>query len=152
MLHQTASAGGKTLGTTSLTVAEQQTIVRIRGIADVFLTAATVAGDGFLGAMGIALVNSDAFAAGIASIPGPQSDANWDAWIWHSFFSIHQLTATEADGSNASAAHQRIEVDSKAMRKWDPADTLVLMFERTLQGTGATLFMECDTRILLKAA
>ncbi len=146
-----ASATIKVLSTTSLTIAEQATIVRIRGMFHVFLEAAAAAGDGFLGAMGIALVNSDAFAAGVASVPGPLTDAHWDSWIWHSFFDVRALTTTLADGVNAQAASVRLPVDSKAMRKWDPAETLVGMFEVVESGT-AIITVSGDTRILLKAA
>ena len=150
MLDQTVSSSAKLLGTTSLTVSEGQTIVRIRGILSLVLQTAASAGDGFLGAAGIALVNSDAFAAGIGSIPGPQSDANWDNWMWHSFFDVRVNTSTITDGVNAFGAQQRIVIDSKAMRKWDPAETLVLMCEFTESGA-ASVNVNCDSRLLLKA-
>ncbi len=130
---------------------EQQTIVRLRGFAHFIVTAATNAGDGYIGAAGIALVNTDAFNAGVASIPGPQSDANWDSWMWHTFFDVRSITATIADGVNAAAVSQRVEVDSKSMRKWDAAETLVLIVEGTENGT-AVLQYAIDTRMLLKAA
>ncbi len=149
MLNQSISSSTKQLGTTSIVVDEQQTIVRIRGVLELHLGSAAAAGDGYLGAAGIALVNSDAFAQGINSIPGPQSDAHWDAWMWHSFFSLHSITATIADGANAAGVHQRIEIDTKAMRKWDPSETLVLMVEGTEVGT-SVLIMHADSRMLLK--
>ncbi len=151
MLNASLTASGKLLGTTSLTVGAMQTIVRIRGLISLGIEAAGAISQGFAGAAGIALVNSDAFAAGTGSIPGPQSDANWDNWMWHSYFDVRTITATIADGVNAQAVHQRIEIDSKAMRKWDPAETLVLMVEATETGV-SSLRVNCDTRILLKAA
>ena len=150
LVNQTISSSTKILGTTSLTVSEQQTIIRCRGLFTVSLDSAT-AGGGFLGAAGIALVNSDAFAQGINSIPGPFTDAHWDAWMWHSFFEVHGITATIADGVNAVSAMQRIEIDSKAMRKWDPAETLVFMAEGAEAGTAVARF-NMDSRLLLKAA
>ncbi len=125
--------------------------MRIRGLFHVIQVLGAGNGDGFLGAVGIALVNSDAFAAGVASVPGPQSDANWDAWMWHSYFDTRVITATLADGVNGPAASQRIEIDSKAMRKWDLSETLVMVIEGTEQGTAQIKF-NADTRILLKAA
>ncbi len=83
--------------------------------------------------------------------PGPLTDAHWDSWIWHSFFDVRALTTTLADGVNAQAASVRLPVDSKAMRKWDPAETLVGMFEVVESGT-AIITVSGDTRILLKAA
>ena len=151
MLAQTLASSQKLLGTTSLTVAEQATIVRTRGILSLVLLTTNVAGGGFLGAAGIALVNSDAFSQGINSIPGPLTDSNWDAWLWHTFFDVRSVTATIADGANSNAANRQIQIDSKAMRKWDPAETLVLVVEG-VETVSATLLVNCDTRILLKSA
>ena len=151
MLNQTISSSTKVLGTTSLTVAEQQTIVRIRGHLHLLLLTADAAGVGFLGAAGIALVNSDAFAQGVNSIPGPQSDANWDSWLWHSFWDVRSVTGTIADGANAAGISQRIEIDSKAMRRWEPAQTLIFMVEGT-ETTSAAVRLNMDSRMLLKSA
>ncbi len=151
ILNQTIDASEKILGTTSLTTAEQQTIVRVHGVLHVTLITASVAGAGFLGAAGIALVNTDAFGQGINSIPGPLTDAHWDSWLWHSFWDVRALTGTIGDGANSGAAHQRIAIDSKAMRRWDPAETLVIMVEGVEVGA-ASATLNCDTRILVKAA
>ena len=152
VLDQSVSTSSKILGTTSLTVTEQQTIVRIRGLVHCYaLAPGGTVGDGMLGAMGIALVNSDAFAAGVASVPGPLTDAHWDAWMWHSWFDLRALSTTLADGANADTCHQRVVIDSKAMRKWDPAETLVLVLEHVRSGT-MTMEYNGDSRILLKAA
>ena len=151
MLNVAMSSSTKVIGTTSLTIGEQQTVVRLRGLIHVNLLTATAAGDGFFGATGIAIVNTDAFNVGVTAIPGPFTDANWDAWIWHSFFDVRAVTATIADGVNANAVSQRIEVDSKAMRRWDPADTMVWLVEGTESGTASCEF-NGDSRILLKSA
>ena len=151
VLTQSMSTSTKLIGTTSLTVGEQQTIVRIRGHLHLTLLTGAASGDGFIGAAGIALVNSDAFAQGINSIPGPLTDAHWNAWMWHSFWDVRVLTGTFSDGVNAGSVQQRLEIDTKAMRKWDPAETLVLMLEGVESGTAAMEF-NGDSRILLKAA
>jgi len=150
MLDQVMTSSTKILGTTSLTVSEQTTIVRIRGVLHLICETASGAGSGWLGAAGIALVNSDAFAAGVASVPGPLTDSHWDAWMWHSFFDVRAITATIGDGVNANAIQDRLIIDSKAMRKWDPAETLVLVVEG-VETTSATLVMNGDSRMLLKA-
>ena len=150
MLNQTMSVSSKILGTTSLTVGAQVTIVRIRGLLHLTLDSGDAAGAGFAGAAGIALVNSDAFAAGAGSIPGPVGDANWDRWMWHSFFDVRSITGA-ASGANAVSQDQRIIIDSKSMRKWDPAETLVLMVEG-VEATNAVLRINCDSRILAKDA
>jgi len=149
MLSQSVTASVKLLGTTSVTLADPATIVRIRGLLHLTLTGFAGAGEGFAGAAGIALVNADAFAQGINSIPGPLSDSNWDSWMWHSFFDVRSITGTIADGANAAGIDQRVEIDSKAMRKWDPADIMVLMTEFVESGN-ATVKVNADSRILVK--
>ena len=149
LIDQALSASGKILGTTALTIGIQATVVRLRGVFDVFLTSAASIGDGFIGAVGVCLVNSDAFAAGVGSVPGPLTDSNWDAWFYHRFFSLHALTATLADGVNGVAAHERFQIDSKAMRKWDPAETLTMVVDVVERGAAA-MRINSDTRLLLK--
>jgi len=77
------------------------------------------------------------------------SDSNWDSWMWHSFFDVRSITGTIADGVNAAGVDQRVEIDSKAMRKWDPADIMVLMTEFVESGN-ATVKVNADSRILVK--
>ena len=128
---------------------QKNTLVRIRGMAVVFLTTLTSAGDGFDGALGIGLVSNEAFAAGVASQPGALTDADWDGWVWHSFFHVHGVTATVSDGVNANLFMVRIPIDSKAQRKWSEGYTLVGDMELIENGT-AVGEMWADTRILLK--
>ncbi len=151
-LNFSASATGKTIWSTSLTIGEILTIVRIRGFVHVLQTVSSAANSGMFGAMGIALVNSDAFAAGSGSIPGPFTDLNWDNWMWHSFWDVRTATNVLGDGVNATSITQRIEIDSKSMRKWDPAETLVGMFEVGIESGTAVVNVRGDTRLLLKAA
>jgi len=151
ILAQSVTTSTKLLGTTSLTIGEQATIVRVHGVLHLVLTTLGGAGEGFLGAAGIALVNSDAFAQGINSIPGPLTDSHWDSWFWHSFFDVRAATGTIANGVNGVCGTQRLTIDSKAMRKWDPAETLVLVAEFVESGTCA-VSVNADSRLLLKAA
>ena len=122
------------------------TVVRLRGILDVQLTSATSPGDGFFGAFGIGVVTSAAFAAGVAALPTPVTEIDWDGWMYHTFISVHESSADEP-GSGAS--HQRIEIDSKAMRKMDGDVTLVGVLDVVEIGTavGALFF---DSRVLIK--
>jgi len=140
----------KVLATTNLGVGTAFTLVRMRGHLHVVCVGTSGAvGDGFAGAAGIGLVSNDAFAAGAASIPGPQTDANWDGWIWHQFFDVRQATGTIADGANAASINMHMDIDSKAMRKWDPGMTLVGMVE-VLESGSQNLEVNGDSRLLLK--
>ena len=127
------------------------TIVRTRGILRVLLNTVDAIGAGFFGACGIGLVQNDAFAVGVTALPGPISDSSWEGWLWHSFWDIRSVTATIADGVNAAAATMLLEIDSKAMRKWDEGQTLIGITEAT-EDVNATMELQADTRVLTKDA
>jgi len=107
-IDQTVSASASLLWTTGTTPGHAVTIVRIRGMLDIYLTVASAAGDGFSGATGICVVAEDAFAVGVTAVPKPLDDLDSDMWMWHHFFDVHALTVTLTDGVNAVGAHLRI--------------------------------------------
>jgi len=148
---QLTSSGASLLGTTFEPASgnEDSTIIRTRGLFDAFLEGARTAdGDGFFGAVGIAIATSAAVTAGIGSVPTPITEQSWDGWLWHSFFSVHQADITFAPGGSES---QRIEIDSKAMRKHENAMTVYAAIEVVETGT-AVLNVRLDTRQLIKLA
>jgi len=123
------------------------TIVRIRGMASLFMQTATATGDGFNGAVGIGIVSAEAFAAGAASVPGPFTDSDWDGWMYHTFFNLNSSAGgLSAEGGQAS---QRLEIDSKAMRIFEDSETLFGAIEQVEEGTATAEFW-ANTRILLK--
>ena len=138
----------KTLWTTALTIGAPYTLIRLRGHFELILTVSSAIGAGFAGAIGMTLVSNDAFAAGAGSIPGPVTDSNWDGWFYHQFFNLHATTATVADAVNNMVV--RKEIDSKAMRKWTPDQTLVAMIGATQTGN-ASMTLHADSRVLVKS-
>ena len=132
-----------------LTQESEVTIVRLRGDLLLTLLAQTAIGDGFAGAVGIGIVNSQAFATGIGAMPTPVTEVDWPGWMWHSFFNLRGITALEADGSNAMGVVQRMLIDSKAMRKMGDEEVLFGAIEGTLSG-GGTLELQADSRLLAK--
>ena len=74
-----------------------------------------------VGAIGVALVSADAFAAGVASLPGPTSDFDFPWWM-HGF-----LPWSIVNGVAYSAFSG--ELETKSQRKTKPAQTLVLVAE-----------------------
>jgi len=150
----TISATGKTIWTGQISSsggsALEQTVTRIRGSGRILLKTATAAGDGFTVGLGICLAETTAATLGVTALPGPLTDRDWDGWIWHGFFFVQSVTATIADGVNASSASVAYVIDSKAMRKWDGgAEVLIGMTEVTELGTGS-MEHNSDTRVLLK--
>ncbi len=101
------------------------TIVRTRGFVSVQPT--SVAADlEITGAMGIGIVSDQAFIAGVASIPEPFTDADWDGWYVHQMFN-YKFQFSDATGFNFP--RWDFEIDSKAMRKIGPNETIVVVAE-----------------------
>jgi len=79
-----------------------------------------------VGAIGMGIVSDQAFAAGVASVPGLWDDPQWDGWyVWRSFafhYEFHDATST-------GLASLEFEVDSKAMRKVTDNETCVVVVE-----------------------
>ncbi len=94
------SSGGATLLSSFNPVTDagmsKPTIVRTRGA--VTIVPNSFAADlNFDGAFGIGVVSNQAFAAGIASIPEPFDEADWDGWmVWRSF--AYTLEFSDATG------------------------------------------------------
>ena len=131
------------------------TLVRTRGDLNLILQ---IAGnqEGFHGAFGIAIATSPAVTAGIASVPTPITEEDWDGWLYHRYFSLiaggaiaAATAAQQADQVNASSAALHIEVDSKAMRKLAVDETLYAAIEVVELGT-ATMQWAFNSRMLVK--
>jgi len=125
---------------TSVGSNEGETIVRVRGILALTLLAATSIGDGYEGAFGIAVVTTAAAAGGSGSVPTPLTEAGWDGWLLHRFFSVRSNLGGEPDG-------QVLELDSKAMRKLTADESLVGVTEVEETGT-SQLLLSNRVRIL----
>jgi len=106
---------------------DRATIVRTRGQVSVKFGAYT-ADLTIVGAVGMGVVSADAFAAGVASVPGPFSDADWDGWyMWRSFGYHWEVSAAGSTGQGR--ASNEFEVDSKAMRKIGTNEVCVIVAE-----------------------
>ncbi len=135
-----ASAGATLVA--SAPFEEQTTVVRARGQVSVIPAAFTTSLN-IVGAFGVAIVSTEAFTAGIASIPEPFSDADWGGWfVWRSF--SYRFEFDDATGLNFP--RWDFEVDSKAMRRISPNETMVLIAESQ---TGA-FQISAPLRVLVK--
>ena len=122
------------------------TIVRTRGQLGVGAAIRSSTQAQF-GAFGICFVSEVARALGVTAIPGPATDALWDGWFVHQFFT--QLLSVTTDVGISPDFFTQYVIDSKAMRKFDgDATGLVIM----LENTGANAFdTSLGLRFLLKA-
>ena len=114
------------------TVTGALTIVRTRGVFSVRAAAAAVGNSITRGAFGIILVSTDAFAAGVGSVPGPISDDFNDWYVWAPFTLLHDDT-TPSDSPHVTT----VQFDSRGMRKskFGQVAVAVLEVESDLAGT-----------------
>ena len=148
----TLAASGARLWTNGVvltTGVTNTTIVRMRGVFHAICDTVAAGNDGYIGAIGIGIVSTAAFAAGIASVPTPLDEVTWEGWLYHRFFDVRSVTATIADGANAAAITQTFEIDSKAMRKFTSDQTLMGVIDVVETGT-STVSYTADTRMLVK--
>ena len=125
------------------------TQIRLRGLLDLWIRGNPATdGDGYFGAFGIGIVEAPAFAIGITAVPTPVTDAASETWLYHHFFSVHMGDITGGAGQS-SMMHQRIVVDSKAMRKTPPNVVMYAVIESVEIGA-ANMDVFFDSRALLK--
>ncbi len=77
------------------------------------------------GACGLIHVNSDAFAVGLAALPGPLTDSFNDWYMWAPFTLGFDNVLTEFDSKYIAT----VDFDSRGMRKVKPGDNAVFMLE-----------------------
>ncbi len=131
---------------TTLGTIAPATIVRTRGIFAIRSDAPGVT-ELQVGAFGIGLVNDVAGALGVTALPGPSTDALWGGWFVHQFITQANQVNT-AIGADARGVYQ-YEIDSKAMRKFESDEALVIMVENTSGSFAFTI--TAGIRFLVKA-
>ena len=143
------ASGSQLLGVAVSAAAGQEdhTLIRTRGILDIVMTSATSGGDGFFGAVGIGLVTTPAIVAGVASVPTPISEVEWDGWLWHSFFSVH---ASIGGAFNNPSSAFRMEIDSKAMRKLEGTQMSLYAAIEVVEIGASAISVFLNTRTLHK--
>ena len=127
------------------------TLLRLRGVLDLFLSTTDQIVGGFSGAVGIGVTELNAFNAGVASLPDAVDDADWDGFIWWTPFSVKSVTATIGDAVNAGSIVQRFDIDTKAMRKLKEDDVIFAVLSCFEVGV-STLNIHIDSRLLLAIA
>ncbi len=147
----TSVGGSQLIGSGVAPNIEGLTMIRIRGELMSYLLLATTALDGFECAFGIGIVEEPAFAAGIASVPTPLTDEDSENWLYHRYFALKAGFAfsSGADPAGNRGAFLRLEVDSKAMRKFDPDKRIYAALEVVEVGT-ATMQTSFNSRSLVK--
>ena len=143
---QSVTSSSSVIVGTGAEAQEPLTVVRLRGMVNLQLSAATAALDGFSVFLGIGIASADAFGAGVTALPKPFDDIDWSGWLWHFGTSI-KVPAAGAVGTTIDQLD--IPIDSKAMRKMNINETLFLLAQFTEVGT-ATVQIGGYTRVLAK--
>jgi len=121
-----------------------ETIIRTRGLMT-YRSDQVAASEVNIGAFGIGVVTAQAVSVGITAIPHPVTDAAWGGWLWHSYFA-NRFNFASATGLQFDGVFQ-IPVDSKAMRKIDEDERMVVVIENS-----TAVGMQCSSqeRVLTK--
>jgi len=138
------------MGLGAQSTVEGATVVRIRGEFFAALQSVTAVGDGFIGAFGIGIAQVAAFDAGVGSVPTPVAEAADENWLYHRFFSCMSTSSAGETWANGISNALRVEVDSKAMRRFDVDRVLYASLEVAEIGTAAVMDMTFDSRVLVK--
>ena len=133
------------------------TIVRIRGCAHIEIAEATAAAVLQSFGLGIGLFDDRAFAvANAAGLPKPLLDADDEKWMWYHCGYVGQgpdlavQITTESDGTGRRIGVD-LEVDCKAMRKWDENMTLAWVCQNAnIAGAATEIDVNVFGRMLIK--
>ncbi len=105
-----------------------ETVIRTRGLFG-YASDQLAASEVQLGAIGICVVTAQAESVGISAVPHPDTDAAWGGWLYHSYFANRQRFASAVGFQSDGFITQ--EVDSKAMRKVDEDERLVMVVQNS---------------------
>ncbi len=144
----TAVTTATTIVSPPLTPGEPVTILRCRGLIHAFLDSTRQVGDTISLTFGLGIVSQDAAALGASAMPDPGSEPDYPWLWWGTMFLDGQLAAGGENPWGASA--QKLEVDTKAMRKMKPRESLVwVMQSDTVAGAPVTEVRIHQTRVLV---
>ena len=118
---------------------EAETILRTRGRVMAHFDPASV-NESVTVAVGLAVVSARAVAAGAASLPRPATEGAYP-WLWHGWLMMDSFAVQILEASASPAWVDRLEIDSKAMRKVKETEVVALVFEicDSLDGGGSVI-------------
>ena len=119
------------------------TLARTHGLFSI-TSDVPVSGESPFGAIGIAVVDGEAFDAGVASLPTPYTEADDGKWLFHSYWQVAIRSSTVDFGFNT-----QITIDSKAMRKLGANDVIVWIIENKSSAHAASFFWATRMLIML---
>ena len=116
------------------------TIIRVH-LAARFVSDQNIASEEFQVGVGMCVVSDQALAIGITAVPTPLTDLGSDLWLLHQLV-FSGITFDTAAGTQSPDGAPTAYIDSKAMRKINDDQDLVLTVERdNALGDGATVII-----------
>ncbi len=131
--------------TGSIVLVDGVTLVRTRGLITFRTSAVDAVTSGMSGAWGLAIASENAFGVGLSALMNPFDDSGWDGWLAHGFWDV----GTEVGGEGGT---QRIEIDSKAMRKLKATDVIYGTVDVASETGTVVTGVTANTRMLFKLA
>ena len=142
-----SSATGTKLFAGSIAFSSPGTILRCRGrISGTFDETAQV-GDFLTTTFGLGIVSTDAATLGATAMPDPSGDGDYP-WLWWETMDLRSSVAAAPTAYGPSA--KELEIDTKAMRRVKPGQSLVMVMEHSsASGAPVTEFDMARLRVLI---
>jgi len=122
------------------------TLIRIRGSV---LVAATTGSTGALALATLGIKLSTAAAVAGATVEGPNAEIGSD-WIWWTTVGLSQQNTVSAPIPDGGLLYQRVDIDSKAMRKVGLNQVLVFASQNVVLSGTMTFEVIGGVRVLFK--
>ncbi len=142
-----SSAVGTKIFAGSLAFTSPGTILRTRGVIKATFDETAQIGDTMFTSFGLGIVSTDAATVGASAMPDPGDEADYP-WLWYGQILLRSNVA--AGPTAYGPAAEKLEVDSKAMRRFKPGQSLVLVMEHAqVSGAPITEFDMSVFRVLI---
>ena len=112
------------------------TVMRVRGLLT-WRSDQVTADESVIGAFGMCVVTENAITAGVASIPGPFTNADDDVWFVHQFVYDRWEFQSGTGVHGGFTTHVQYDLDSKAMRKGEDGQSVAVVWENGHSTFGA---------------
>ncbi len=139
--------GNATFSGASVVFNEPATILRVRGWWSAHFDSTMQVGDELDLGIGLAILSTDAFTLGPTAFPDPLGEPEYPWLFWDTL----KLDSNRAVGENAyGTTAQWREIDTKAMRKVKPGESLVVVLQSAgAAGAPNTVLEQSRMRVLI---
>ncbi len=125
------------------------TILRIRGYVSAIFDESSQVGDKMTVTFALGMVSTDAKDVGATALPDPGGEPEYP-WLWWGQLRLDSFSTNGLPSASWGPAAQRMEVDSRAMRRFKPRESLVWVVERAdAGGAPVTIITTGSTRVLI---